>query len=55
MVMGIERLLDDPVLYAASAAEARRRAEQRWARDAIIDRVEAVLTGMAETRARKFT
>jgi colanic acid biosynthesis glycosyl transferase WcaI len=54
MVMGIERLLDDPVLYAASAAEARRRAEQRWARDAIIDRVEAVLTGMAETRERKF-
>lgn len=40
MVQAIVRLLEDKALYRASGAEARRRAENRWSRHAIIEAAE---------------
>ena len=42
----IARLLDDPDLRAGFAAEARRRAETRWDRTAIIDGFEQALRAL---------
>jgi len=42
----IARLLDDPDLRAGLAAEARRRAETRWDRTAIIDGFEQALRAL---------
>jgi colanic acid biosynthesis glycosyl transferase WcaI len=38
LAASIVRLADDPVLRAKLGAEARRRAEERWSKDAIIAR-----------------
>jgi colanic acid biosynthesis glycosyl transferase WcaI len=38
MASAIARLLDEPALHAACAAEAERRAHERWSREAIIAR-----------------
>jgi colanic acid biosynthesis glycosyl transferase WcaI len=43
MAAAIERLLDDPDLRARLVATARRRAEDRWSRSAILARFEAAL------------
>ena len=43
MAAAIEALLDDPEARARFGAEARRRAEQRWSRVAILDRFESAL------------
>jgi colanic acid biosynthesis glycosyl transferase WcaI len=51
MVAGIERLIEEPVLYQASAAEARRRAVQRWSREAIINRFEQVLQAAIDEKS----
>jgi colanic acid biosynthesis glycosyl transferase WcaI len=40
MAAAIKQLLDDTLLYSACATEARRRAELRWSKKAIIDAVE---------------
>ena len=39
----IAALVDDPARCAALGTAARQRAEERWMKDAIIDRVEAEL------------
>lgn len=41
LAAAIAALVDDPARRAAYGAQARQRAEQRWMKDAIIDRVEA--------------
>lgn len=46
----IERVLDDPGLWASCGNEARRRAEARWRRTAIIDTLEDRLKELAYSR-----
>lgn len=46
----IERLIDDPPLRASLGAAARRRAEARWSRAAILTRFEAELRALVERR-----
>jgi colanic acid biosynthesis glycosyl transferase WcaI len=40
---GIERLIDDHAAWADAAAAARTRAEERWAKDKVLGRLEAAL------------
>lgn len=42
----IECLVDDPAAYSAAAAQARVRAEQRWSKQAILDRLDACICAL---------
>lgn len=46
----IESLLDQPATAAALGAAARRRAEERWSHDAIIDRLDGQLRAVVPNR-----
>jgi glycosyltransferase involved in cell wall biosynthesis len=47
LATAIGRLLDDPALAAALGAEARRVASADFAKDAMLDRMEAIFTQTA--------
>lgn len=43
MAQAIAKLLSDPDLYQSAATEARRRAESRWSKEAIIEKAEKAM------------
>jgi colanic acid biosynthesis glycosyl transferase WcaI len=48
----IRLLMWDQALYASSGQEARKRAEERWSRDTIIDKFENLIKMSSEKRRR---
>lgn len=49
----IRLLMRDQALYASAASEARRRAEERWSREAIIDKFEQEMQAALRRRGKR--